>query len=161
MEEILRYKNAIVILAIIALFVVVDYNLITNYAERAGQLEQKEVELENGKQTLREWKSVSAELEKVSYKFLKEDVQLFKKFIEGNAKQHNVGVISVSTSNEEKEFYWEVAMDLSIKCSYANFVEFIKSSETGSIEVKKVSIVAKRDDRDAVISLTLKGYILK
>lgn len=161
MQVILRYKNAIVIMAVVALFIVVDYNLITGYFEQIGQLGQKKAELETVKQTLREWKSVGNEFEIVSEGFLTDDVQLFKKSIEGSAEQYNVSIVSLSISNEDKDYYWEANMDLRIKCSYANFVEFISDIETESIEVKKVSILSNRDNRNAVISITLRGYILK
>jgi len=161
MEGILRYKNTIVILAIIALFAVVDYNLITDYFKQIEELEQRELDLELSKITLQEWDNTSYEFREVSKGFLREDVHLFKKFIDNKASQYDIDIKALRTSKEDREFYWEANMDLVIKCSYADFIKFISAIEVGSLEVRKVSILSKRISHDVDISLTLRGYILK
>jgi len=155
------YKNIIIGMIIIIAFAAVVQGTFSQYSLQEKEIEAKMRELEDREKTIERWGKLRLEREALGDSFLTEDTLFFKKFVEEKANDSGINIISLKTSNAEKDLFWETTMQLSIICSYEDFIVFIKAIEEKSVVIEKVGIKNRSGMRNTAVSLTLKGFILK
>jgi len=160
MGVILKYKNIIIALIIIVVFAVVINNINSHYILQREQLKAKERELQNGKKTINKWNRLQGEFKKLSGKFFSKETLLLKKFVEKEAQDQKVEIISLNVSKVDKGFYWESLLRLSVVCPYDNLLRLINALEDKSIGIEGMRI--EHSAQNVIkINATLKGIVIK
>ncbi len=156
-----QYKNPFIGFAIIIIIAIIAQDIFSRYSLEEEEIASKMQELEEGWQTIMRWENLRSEAEELAMSFLTKDTLFFKKFVEGKANSSGIKIISLKTSNVEKDLYWETTIELGVAGSYKNFTDFIRAIEEKSVVAEKIRITSGQNVRDEKIDLTLKGFILK
>jgi hypothetical protein len=159
MNIILRYRNILLAAAIIFVFVMVIRATHTNYARQIEDIKAQEALLEKGQKTLEEWNKLGSEYSRLSTKFLKKDVLLFKRFVEDSARAQGINIASLRLSQEDQGFYWDAVIKLNTVCSYKSFAKFTDLLEGRRIQTEDISISSVDDN--IKVDLSIKGVIVK
>jgi len=155
------YKNIIIGVVIIITFVRIVQGTVSQHFLKRKEVAVKAQELEEGERIIEKWKNLERNNKELTSKFLTKDTLTFKKFVEENANDLGIKITSLKTSNVEKELYWEMAMNLGMRCSYKDFKDFVKAIEDKGVAVEGVTITSSREERDEIVHLALKGFIIK
>lgn len=155
------YKNIIAGLAIIIVFSIVIRGISSHFSLQKEEIAAKTRELEERELIIKRWERLKRDKNKMGNVFLAEDTLLFKKTVEEKAKASSINIDSIKTSNMEKDFYWETAMQLNITCTYSNFVIFIRGIEEKSIGIERAEISKGEREGDMEVKLSLRGVSLK
>ncbi|MCK4918069.1 MAG: hypothetical protein KAI91_07635 [Candidatus Omnitrophica bacterium] len=154
-----QYKNYLVSAIIcVVLFFGTKY-LLGHYADKNKKLDEKIEVLTQEKKILDKWEKYTVDFEKEAENFFRNDVMIFRKFLEESAKNNEISIISVKTARKDVPLYWESQIDLKMSCLFHHFVSFIKAIETKSLEIVRISI--KKNANNINIDLTVKGIVLK
>jgi len=156
-----RYKNTIVSSVIVIIILVLAQLMFSYYYLQESNVDAKIKELVTGEQTIAKWHTLKAKAEELDAIFLTKDTLSFKKLVEEKANAFGIKITSLNATNEEKDIYWEITMQLGMKCSYRKFVDFIKSIEEKSIVAENIRIDKDRDSKGETVDLKLKGYVTK
>lgn len=159
MNEILRYKNVLVGIAIVLVFWMAFRNILSKYSLAQKALETKREEFEEGKKVIKKWERLVREHEGLKKGFLQKNILSFKKFIEEQAQLSGMDISSLSVSHKDEGRYWQVAMQIRAVSSYNQFVNFLRAVEKKRIGVAQIKIL----DRYGEISMDmrLRGAVLK
>ncbi len=155
------YKNIIIGIIIIITFVRIAKGIISQHSLKREEVIVKAQELEEGERIIERWKNLERNTAELASKFLTKDTLTFKKFVEEKANGLGIKITSIKTSNVEKKLYWEMVMNLGMICSYKDFTDFVKAMEMKGVAVEGVTITSSREERDEIINLALKGFIIK
>jgi len=156
-----QYKNSLVSLVIIVIIFILAQLIFSYYSVQENNVDAKIKELEIGEQTIARWHILKNKAKELDAIFLTKDVQSFKKLVEEKANAFGIKITSLNATNEEKDIYWEITMQLGMKCLYKEFVKFIKSIEEKSIVVEDIRISNDQNSKRKIIGLKLKGYVTK
>lgn len=159
MNELLRYKNVILFLVIIIVFVIVGKNINDHYTQQKLDLEVKEAELQQGKKTMQRWENLGGEYSRITLPFFKGDVLPLKTLVEEKAKDNEVEIVSLSVRTTDEDFYWVATIKVNFVCPYMNFLRFIDSLEEKSIAIKTIRI--KESEGQVEVNADLEGIVLK
>lgn len=159
MNEILRYKNVLVAIAIVLVFWMSFRNILSKHSLAQQALETKREEFEEGKKVIKKWERLVSEHEKLKKGFLQKNILSFKKFVEEQAQLSGIDISSLSVSHKDKGQYWQVTMHIRAISFYKQFVNFLRAVEKKRIEVVQIKIL----DRYGEISMDmrLRGVVLK
>ncbi|MBP7088078.1 MAG: hypothetical protein KBB01_02125 [Candidatus Omnitrophica bacterium] len=161
MNLILRYKNIVISLILIFIFYLIVKEIISHFDAIKLEIKGHSEELEKGGEAINRWKIFQKQYQELKMIFLDEDALVFKRFIEKNAQEAGVRIISFKTSRSEKELYWVLSTHLQIAGNYDNFLTFINAVEHKSIEIEKITINKGQEEKSILVSLDLKGFSLK
>lgn len=156
-----QYKNPLIGVGIIIIFAILVQGILSYYSLQRDEVAAKMRELVEGERTIMSWNKLSMDAEELGRNFLTKDTLFFKKFIEGKANSLGIRITSLKTSSSEEELYWEVVMDLGMKGSYKDFIEFIRAIEEKSVVAEKIRITSGQNVKDEQIDLRLIGFILR
>lgn len=159
MKELAKYKNILVALTIIFIFVLINYNIFSHYWENLESLKVKEKDLEKAKETIGEFERLDKIYNQIREEFLEKDTLLFKKFVEEEARTAEINITSLTMSPTDKDFYWQVAIELEATSGYENFVNFSNLLKKKMLEMERLRIV--RVGNETTIEATLRGIVLK
>lgn len=159
MTILLQYRNLILGMIIIFVFVVIARNVHSHYSQQLGEVAKQRQVLEKGKKTLEEWARLQGEYNQVSAKLIKEDVLALKKFIEQKAQAAGMRIESLNFSQADEGFYWQVTIRISAASAYKNFAKFMDSLKEKTIQAEQIRVVGARET--VKMDLNLKGVIVK
>ena len=157
--DLAQYKNYLAAVIIIFVFFIGSKYLLGHYSKNNKQLDKKIEVAEQKKKVFNEWGKHSVDFEKEAGNFFRKDVMIFRKFLEESAKNNNISILSLKTLRKDKPLYWESQIDLKISCFFNQFVEFVKTIETKSLEISRIKINKNKNKID--IDLSVKGIVLK
>ena len=159
MQILLRYRNTLVALLIIIVFVIIVRSIYTKYTGQLNDVKEQTAVLEQGKKTLEEWQSIHSRFGKVQDKFLSKDVLDYKKFVEEKAQSAGVRIESLNFSQEDNNFYWSVLVRVRASCPYKDFVRFIKTLEEKVVQVEMLKV--QNTEGPLNVEANIKGVVLK
>ncbi len=154
-----QYKNYVAVTLICGILFFSTKSLLSYYAEKNKKLDKEIKAVEQKKKVLDKWEKYTVNFEKEAEKFFRKDVMIFRKFLEESAENNGISITSLRTSRKDQRVYWESSIDLKMSCFFDQFVSFIKTIETKSLEIVKVRI--GKDKQKIKIDLLVKGIILK
>lgn len=164
MNEILRYRNIIIGVLIIAVFSLIIYSIYAHYTDQLQTLKAKRLELQKGSETIDRWYAIQNEYAALGRELLRGDSGVFKQFIEEKARASNIYITSLNIGQEDRGFYWKVAMDFEADCFFRDLIQF--SRLLGEKKVKIVSIVinkkAMQEKKEGIVlRARLEGVVIK
>ncbi|MDP8290136.1 MAG: hypothetical protein P9M02_04115 [Candidatus Susulua stagnicola] len=160
-KSLLQYKNLIVSLVIIIIVGILAQLMFSYYSLQESSVDTKNNGLEVGKQAIDRWRELKGEINELDDIFLAKDPLAIKKFVEEKANAFDIKIISLNTSDEETNLYWEITVQLGMECIYKDFTAFIKSVEEKSIIAEDIRIISDKGSNSEKINLKLKGFVLK
>ncbi len=164
MDEILKYRNIIIAVILIAVFVTLNYSIFSHYTEELAKLDQRTKELEDGRETLKRWEVVKKDRKEIAKMFLSGDTSVLKTFIEESARENNIMINSVNVSRQDKDYYWIAELVLEARGYYRDFVEFISLMESRKVSIDTLSVLSgsrDEDDAELVIRCALSGVVIE
>jgi len=156
---VLRYKNPIVFLAIVGIFILTVRFILGYYSTEKIKLKKITKKLNSAREEMYAWQKTRKNYKELSKEFFKEDTLFFKKFVEESARKSRVSIDSLRSSREDRGHYWEMSMHLTLGCSYEEFTNFLGFIETKSVAVESVKL--NKEDEKMNIGVALKGFVLK
>lgn len=161
MKGLLRYKNIVISLIIIVVFIFVIRGVVSKYFFTLNDLKTKMSNLEKGKLLIERWNIASLYYDKLSESFFSKDPGLFKTFVEQQSKKHDINVSYLSPSRRNEDFYINASMNLRASTnSYANIISFVRSLEEKRIIIETLRIRGEaKNTRSAEMSL--RAFILE
>ncbi len=161
MEYLLKFKNILAISGITVFFVVVNFNTYSKHTLRINKINSELEEIEEGEEAINEWNRIRKEYRKLEDAFLIQETMPFKQFVRIKARQFDIKILSLKASIVEKDDYLESPMVVTIRCSYENFISFIKALEEKTIEMQRARIERKKDEAEVEAELHLTGLVIK
>jgi hypothetical protein len=159
MKYLLRYKNEIVAIAIILLFIFVIKGIVSNYFLRLNKLKNEKEELKDKKLLIARWEKAAKDYKTLGKDFFHKEPLLFKIFVEEKAKDYKLNINYIEPFQEDKGSYLVGTIKIGASCSYETLFNFIKTMERKNIEVDNLIIEGSEPKKD--IEMILKTFILK
>jgi hypothetical protein len=160
-KNILRYKNIVISLAIIIVFIFVTKNVVSKYFSTINDLKTKMSDLEKGKLLIERWNIATLYYEKLADAFFSKDPSLFKTFVDQQSRKYNINVSYLSPSRRQEDFYIDSSLNLRASAdSYASITSFMKALEEKKITVETLRIRNEGKNRRSV-EMSLRTYILE
>ncbi len=159
MQDLLKHKNLLATLLIVVVFGIMAYSIYSHYTMEEEKIVKRLKTLKEGEESIEDWKKVIIEEKKARRDFIIDDTLFLKKFIEESARHAGITITSLKPNQLEKDFYWEVKIQLRAMCPYMSFVEFMKLIEEKSLGLDRIRI--ERKDGQANIDLYLNAIVLK
>ena len=157
--KIMPYKNYICALAIIALFLIGNRFMLSQFATKSKMLDLEKNKVQEGKLTVEKWNGLQSEFNTLKNNFFLSDPALFGKFVEEKTKKLGITIDSSNFSRTDQGMYWEEIVDLTFLTSYKNTVNFIDVLEKRGIKVESISM--GRKNKRVSTKIKLVGLILK
>ena len=163
MKGLLRYKNGIIIVAVLVIFLIISKNFHSRFTLEMEEWEQKIAQLKEARILVEKWTSVKRDYEKAQDVFFGDDILSFTGFIDEQAKKFDVKIGYAGQARRDKNLYWEAILDLRITASYDSLAEFIKSVEAEGIEIERLTVKGNPQPSQEGIEVVvvLKGLISK
>ncbi len=160
-KAILPYKNAAAGIAIVVVFAIMIRSVFSHYSLQNEKIAVRTRKLEKEDLTIKKWEKLKIDSSELNSVFLAGDTLVLKKFIEEKAKASKINITLLKAFNTEKDLYWETKMQLSILCTYNDFIAFIAAIEEKSVAIERAVISMGEEGGRIGINVTLKGVILK
>lgn len=161
MKNILRYKNIVISIVIIIVFIFVTKNIVSKYFSTIESLKTKMSDLEKGKLSIERWNIATLYYDKLAEAFFSKDPSLFKTFVDQQSKKYNINISYLSPSRRQEDFYLDSSLNLrAFADSYANIVNFVKSLEEKKIIIETLRI-KNGDKNKRSVEMSLRTYILE
>lgn len=163
MNDILKYKNELIIIAAIILFFFIIFNINAQFVTKINELESKRAGLEDKKSISDKWKKLNEEHNQLKSVFFEGDAFSFKKFVEAESYKSDLNVASLQQPTQnDKGLYEESTIDFKGEASYGSILNFIKSVETNEkvIRVERLMLTRSKETKRN-LDITLKSFILK
>ncbi len=159
MNELLRFKNIIIAVAVVAIFAFVGKNINDNYNTKKEDIRLKENVLKEGEITINKWVKLDQEYKVLAAPLFTGDTLALKTLVEQKAQDNGVEISSLTIRTIDKDFYWEAIVKVNFSCPYNNFKNFIRSLEEKSVEVDRLRMNYSKDGLKT--EAELKGIVLK
>jgi hypothetical protein len=143
MDSITKYKNFIIAIIIIAIFVLAGKAMFIDYISKSTALDVKRTAVANEKDFVNRWEIATLEYDSKAVKFFRKDPALFKRFVEDTAQSCSVALTSLATSKKEEGLAINVRLNIKMQASYKNFLQFIKALEEKNISIEHITIGKK------------------
>ena len=161
MKDLLRYKNILLSIIIIAVFIFVIKGLWTRHSLVIADLKTKASDLEKGKLLIEKWNEVSNEYDRLKDGFSIKDQVSFKKFLEEKTKSYGVNVTYLSPSRKQEDFYSEMSFNVkAISDSYATIVSFVSALEEKKVIIETLRI-RNAEEKKKSADITVKSFIIE
>ena len=161
MKDLLRYKNILLSIAIIAVFIFVIKGLWGRHSAIIADLKTKTSDLEKGKLLVEKWNEVSIEYDKLKEGFFIKDQVFFKKFLEEKTKSYGVNVTYLSPLRKQEDFYSEMSFNVKvISDSYATIVNFLNALEEKKVIIETLR-VRNAEEKKKSADITVKSFIIE
>jgi Tfp pilus assembly protein PilW len=160
-KELLRYKNILLSIIIIVVFIFVIKGLWTSHSLVIADLRTKTSDLEKGKLLIEKWYEVSTEYDKLKENFSMKDEAAFKKFLEEKTKSYGINVTYLSPIRKQEDFYSEMSFNIRATSeSYATIVNFLNALEEKKVIVETLK-VRGAEDKNKSTDITVKSFIIE
>jgi hypothetical protein len=160
-KDLLRYKNILLSIIIVVVFIFVIKGLWERHSAVIEGLKQKMAELEKGRGLIEKWDQVSGEYDKLKESFSMKDQASFKKFLEETTKSVGINVTYLSPSRKQEDFYSEMSFNMkAAPDSYETVVKFISALEEKKVLVEMLTVRAAEDKKKSA-DMTVRSYIIE
>jgi IS605 OrfB family transposase len=160
-KELLRYKNILLSIIIIVVFIFVIKGLWTRHSLVIADLKAKTSDLEKGKILIEKWNEVSNEYDKLKENFSMKDEVAFKKFLEEKTKSYGINVTYLSPARKQEDFYSEMSFNIRATSeSYATIVNFLNALEEKRVIVETLKVRGTEDKKKST-DITVKSFIIE
>lgn len=140
MKELLRFKNEVIAVALLAVMFFIGKGLVTSYSAQMQDIDAKQRDIKNHSDILNRWQLVNSDYKKANEKFTFSDAADFKSFVDENAQAQGVDISYVGPSRQDKSYYEEATMILKVMTPYKNLANFIRVLESKDIMVDRLTI---------------------
>jgi hypothetical protein len=165
MDDILKYRNILIAVFIVAVFCTLNYSIFSHYTEEFVKLDKKIEELKEGKVTIVQWESFKKAHQALMTVFLSGDPAGFKIFAEAHARDSNIQISSINMSRKDEKYYWLAELIFEASGYYRDFVDFIELMERKKISMTTITLTNEGrnagDDGELYIRCALSGVIIK
>jgi hypothetical protein len=160
-KDILRYKNILLSIIIIAVSIFVIKGLWTKHSLIIKDLEKKMSDVEKGKLLIEKWNKVSNEYDGLKKNFFMKDQEFFKNFLEEKTKNYGINVTYLSPTRKQENFYSEMSFSLRATSeSYATIVNFLNALEEKKVIIEILK-VRGAENKKRLADITVKSFIIE
>jgi Tfp pilus assembly protein PilE len=165
MDDILKYRNFIIALVIVAVFASISMSIYSHYTDQFKALKLRREVLENGRRTIKRWNEAQKRRGQLSKIFLADDPAVFKQFVVQKAQASDIYVGAVNMSHKDEDSHWLVSLVMEAKCFYRDFIAFLGELEERKVAVESLALTNSDrpggDDGRVNVRITLEGIVLK
>lgn len=160
MKEILRYKNILLSIIIVVVFIFITKGLWAGHSLLIEDLKKKMSDLESGKLLIERWNVANNECNKLKEGLAIKDEVSFKKFLEEKTKNSGINVTYLSPTRKQEDFYSEISFNLrATSDSYATVVNFLNALEEKGVSLEALK-VRNTEDKKMAVDVTVKTFII-
>lgn len=161
MKEFLRYKNILISIIIVVVFIFVIKGLWERHSSVIAELKNKAGDLEKNELLIEKWNKASSEYDNLKDNVFMKDQVSFKKFLEEKTKSYGINVTYLSPTRKQEDFYSEMSFNIkAISDSYATIVNFLNALEEKKVIIETLKVSATEDKKKSA-DITVKSFIIE
>ncbi len=156
-KDILSYKNALVVIAIIIFYLFHLRGAYLGYSDDLSRIERESETLEGVKSEIMLWEGLVREYDELVEGFFEDDVS-FRRYVEEQARKAGARILSLRPSREGRDFYEIGSINLELNSYYNDLVEFVVALEERHVFVERITL--NRDGDGVGANLRLETVLI-
>lgn len=160
-KYLLQYKNEIIIAVAVLVFGGVIKSNISQYLKEMREIKREVKMIEENRALAEQWMIASKQYQDVKKLFFGAgaDISPFKRFVEDKAKEAEVELNYLKSSQTDTPFLFCATIDLKTGAAYKNIIRFFNLLEDRKVKVNKFIMSDFSNNKD--VDITVSAFILK